>query len=273
MDAPLFSVRMRASVRGRHLAGAERLVPLADVSLITSDLMSRAISCADGAADDVQCHAERIDSNSISRTGLPDVCTWQVNGYQEGRAVAAKLLARAGVDQDVAGQAVQLLADGAGPDGTVMRGAVIMDAVTGERLESDRSRGVRASRMDVAIECRPDIEAGLSRAGLGHRRVLEALVLAGKVLSAPGVVAELCWSDDPNYLTGYVADPVYGYQRISLLKTAGDWHGGRVFFVKPGITSVVELTDYLERQPVLFDRLGKIRPAARWEADREHLAK
>jgi 6-carboxyhexanoate--CoA ligase len=92
-------------------------------------------------------------------------------------------------------------------------------------------------------------------------------VLAGKVLNAPGIVAELCWSDDPEYLTGYIADPVHGYQRISLLKTAGDWHGGRVFFVRPGTSSVVELTDYLQHQPVLFDRLGKISPEARWEAD------
>jgi len=153
-----------------------------------------------------------------------------------------------------------------------MRGAVIMNALTGERLESDRARGVRASRMDVANECRPDIEARLSRAGLGHRRVLEALVLAGKVLSAPGIVAELCWSDDPDYLAGYVADPVHGYQRISLLKPADDYHGGRIFFVKPGILSIAEITNYLERQPLLFDRLGKISLPVRWEADSETLA-
>lgn len=272
MDAPLYSVRMRASLRGRHLVGAERLVPLADVSQVTSDLISRAISSADGAADDVQCHAERIDSEAIFRARLPDVRTWQVNDYQEGRAAATELLCRAGVEQAAAVIGVQLLVEGPGPGGTVMRGAVIMDAVTGERLESDLSRGVRASRMDVAIECRPDFAARLRRAGLGHRRVLEALVLAGKVLSAPGVVAELCWSDDPNYLTGYVADPVHGYQRISVLKPAGDWRGGRVFFVRPETFAIAELTAYLERQPVLFDRLGKISPAARWEADSEPLA-
>ena len=264
MDALLFSVRMRATLRGRHFAGAERSVPLSDVSQVTSDLMSRAISGPDVVADDVYCHAERIDLDSLSHARLPDISTWQVSDYRLGRAVAVELLARAGIDQDVANHAVQLLTDGAGPGGTVMRGAAMMDAATGERLERDQSRGIRVSRMDVATEYRRDFETRLDQAGLGHRRVLEALVLSGKVLSAPGIVAELCWSDDPNYLTGYVADPIHGYQRISVLKKAGDRHGGRIFFVKSGAFSIMELTDYLERQPVLFNSLGRINPATRW---------
>lgn len=265
MGVHLFSVRMRATLHGRHLAGAERIVPLSDVSQVASDLISRATSGAGAVADDVYCHAERIDPDAVSQAKLPDISTWQVSAFQEGRAVAAELLSRAGVDPDVASRAVQILAEGAGPGGTVMRGAAIMDAATGVRLERDPSRGVRASRMDVAVECRRDFEARLHRAGLGHRRVLEALVLAGKVISAPGIVAELCWSDDPEYPVGYVADPAHGYQRISALKPVGDPHGGRIFFVKPGTVSILELTNYLERHPVMFDSLGKINPAARWE--------
>ena len=238
---------------------------MSDLSQVTSELMSRVTSAADMVADDVYCHVERIDSETLSNARLPDISTWQVCDFLEGRVLAAELLCRAGVDLDVACRAVQLLADGAGPGGTVMRGAVIMDAATGERLESDPSRGVRASRMDVAVECRREFEARLQRAGLGHRRVLEALVLAGKVLSAHGVVAELCWSDDPEYSTGYVADPAHGYQRISALKSAGDQRGGRVFFVNSETISVEELTNYLERHPVMFDRLGEISPAAKWE--------
>jgi len=268
MDAPLFSVRMRATLYGRHLAGAERIVPLPEVRQVASDLISRAIADAGGAADDVYCQAERIDPVTLCRAKLPDVSTWQVNDYLEGRAVAAELLSRAGINPDVACRAVQLLAGGAGPGGTVMRGAVIMDSVTGERLERDPGRGVRVSRMDVAIECRRDFEARLHQVGLGHRRVLEALVLAGKVLGAPGVIAELCWSDDPEYPTGYVADTAHGYQRISALKSVGDERGGRVFFINPCAFSISELTAYLERKPVLFDSLGEISPAARWEPER-----
>ncbi len=264
MDTPLFSVRMRASLCGRHLAGAERIVPLSEVRQVASELMSRGIADAGSVADDVYCQAERIDPVTLWHAKLPDVSTWQVNDYREGRAVAAELLSRAGIDRDLACRGVQLLAGGAGPGETVMRGAVIMDAVTGERLEGDPGRGVRVSRMDVAMECRRDFEGRLHQAGLGHRRVLEALVLAGKVLSAPGIIAELCWSDDPEYLTGYVADPAHGYQRISSLKSVGDLRGGRIFFVRSDACSISELTDYLERKPVLFDSLGEIRPAARW---------
>ena len=140
-----------------------------------------------------------------------------------------------------------------------MRGAVIMDATTGERLETDLSRGVRVSRMDLAPECRTELERKLASAGLDHYRVLEALVLAGKVLSAPGIVAELCWSDDPNYTTGYVADLHGGYQRITALKSVGDSLGGRVFFINPAAVSIDELVDYLEYQPVLFDGSGDCR--------------
>ena len=262
MDTPIFSVRMRANRCGRHFAGAERIVPLTELGQVTSELLSRAVSGADTVADDVYCHVERIDPETLSYANLPDVSTWQASDYHEGRALARELLSRAGVDPDVASRAVRLLAEGAGPGGTVMRGAVIMDAATGERLESDPSRGVRVSRMDVAVACRRDFEAKLMRCGLGHRRVLEALVLAGKVIGAPGIVAELCWSDDPEYTTGYVADPTHGYQRISPLKSTGDPRGGRIFFVTPGTVSVAELKNYLERHPVLFDSLGEISPAA-----------
>lgn len=267
MDAPLFSVRMRATLLGRHLAGAERIVPSADVSRVAAELMSRAIADDGDSADDVYCHAERIDPARLLYARLPDLCTWPVDDWHQGREAAATLLCRAGVEPEAATTGLRLLAAGPGPGGSVMRGAVIMDAATGERLESDPARGVRVSRMDVAAACRRDFETRLQRAGLGHRRVLEALVLVGKVLLAPGMVAELCWSDDPDYAVGYVAAPAYGYQRISALKSIGDRKGGRVFFVRAGASVVAELTDFLERQPVLFDRLGAINPATRWGAE------
>jgi 6-carboxyhexanoate--CoA ligase len=90
--------------------------------------------------------------------------------------------------------------------------------------------------------------------------VAEALVLAGKVLHAPGLVAELCWSDDPAYLAGYVADPLHGYQRITRLKAAGEGFGGRALFVRPEDWQCDRFMAYLERQAVLFDELGTIVP-------------
>ncbi|MGK2904861.1 MAG: 6-carboxyhexanoate--CoA ligase [Desulfuromonadales bacterium] len=264
MDTPLYSVRMRASCKGQHLAGAERIVTDNAVCEVAAALMNRAMRCPNGQAEEIHCHVERIETAEVRYQQLPDVATYLVSNWQQGRQVAGCLLSRAGVQKDVAAQAVHLLANGAGTGGSVMRGAVIMDAKTGERLETDPSRGVRVSRMDLSPECRAALACELASAGLGHHRVQEALVLAGKVLCAPGVVAELCWSDDPHYTTGYVAALPGGYQRISDMKPVGDPRGGRVFFVNRAHVSLQELSNYLERQVVLFNASGTISPPRKW---------
>ena len=258
METSLYSVRMRASLHGRHLAGAERIVAGTVASEVLAALTQRALTCPGGPADEIHCSLERIDPAGVRYERLPDVLTCEVKDWQEGRQVAGLLLVKAGVRSEVVSQALALLADGAGPGGTVMRGAVIMDAVTGDRLEADRARGIRVSRMDLAPEFEQAFKQALAAANLGHHRVLEALVLAGKVLLAPGIVAELCWSDDPGYTAGYVADPRGGYQRIPALKPNGDRRGGRVFFINGGETSLVELVNYLERQVVLFNAAGTL---------------
>lgn len=264
MEPPLYSVRMRASCQGQHLAGAERIVDVSVVSATAAALTERAMSRSNGTVDEICCSVERIDSATVRYERLPDVATYLVNDWREGRHVASCLLSRAGVENEVATQALSLLANGAGSGGKVMRGAVLMDARTGERLEQDQSRGVRVSRMDLSPECRDVLVHELAAAGLGHHRVLEALVLAGKVLCAPGIVAELCWSDDPDYTTGYVAALSGGYQRISILKPDGDARGGRVFFCNGSDAPREELIRYLECQAVLFNASGQIASPEKW---------
>ncbi len=264
MMTSLYSVRMRASCHDRHLSGAERIVPLHAVAETTAALIERALSAHLGPPDRVHCNSEQIDPATVQFAKLPDVRSYQVASVQEGRRVATALLVDAGLSTDCAAHAVATLAEGAGPEGSVMRGAVLMDAATGERLEEDPVRGVRVTRMDILSSCRPDVEVLLATAGLGHHRVLEALVLSGKVLQAPGIIAELCWSDAPDYVTGYVSAPQSGYQRISQLKKTGDKRGGRVFFVDRSKVTLSALVEYLERQPVLFDAPGTIAPLKKW---------
>ncbi len=261
MEGSLYSVRMRASKRGCHVCGAERIVAESEVVKLTADLTRRALHAGNGKPDEVHCTVERVAAEAISYFRLPDITINRVDDYREGRDLAEQLMVKAGVSQAVAGQAVSLLARGAGPDGQVMRGAVIMDMASGQRLEEVPARGVRVSRMDLTSNCRAELEPLLSGAGLGHRRVIEALTLAGKVMRAPGIVAELCWSDDPLYTTGYVAAPQLGYQRISALKEPGDPLGGRVLFVDSRLVDLKELVDYLELRPVLFETIGQILPA------------
>jgi len=263
MERQLYSLRMRASRGGHHQSGAERVIAAAEVATVTAALMARAMNTSGPPPDAVHCSLECLEPASIRQAVLPDISTFLVGGWRAGRCLANRLLVRAGVSERAASRALELLAEGAGCEGSVMRGAVVMNAQTGERLEGDISRGVRVSRMDLASEARPAIEALLAAVGLGHHRVIEALVLAAKVLGAPGIVAELCWSDDPDYLIGYVADPRYGYQRISNLKQQGDLRGGRVFFVSLD-RALDSLLEYLERRPVLFTALGRINAPRDW---------
>jgi 6-carboxyhexanoate--CoA ligase len=101
--------------------------------------------------------------------------------------------------------------------------------------------------MDAATQL--NITGLLAKKGLANDHVREAMILATKVAAAQGMVAELCWSDDPEYTAGYVASGK-GYFRFPHLKEYGNPVGGRVFFVDPAV-DIEALTDYLEKQPVL----------------------
>ena len=46
----------------------------------------------------------------------------------------------------------------------------------------------------------------------------EAIVLATKVANCPGIIGEICISDDPEYVTGYVSSKEIGYRRIKKMK-------------------------------------------------------
>lgn len=255
-------MRMRAERLGDHCCGAERIAAARELPHLAAEMMARALACG-ATPDAVHCTVERLPGE-IRLCSLPAVRTFEVVDWLAGRSCARALLLKAGVAPAAADGALQLLAAGPAPGGRVMRGAMLVDARTGARLEPDRARGVRVSRMDLEPAARERILAALAAAGLGHRRVAEALVLAGKVLQAPGVVAELCWSDDPSYLSGYVADPAHGYQRITRLKAAGDARGGRALFVRCEGWDRDRFIDYLERQPVLFDAVGPLVPAQPW---------
>ena len=162
-----------------------------------------------------------------------------------GRKAAVEELVKAGVSTEAAAAGISSIINLQDS----MRGAMLLDADTGLRVDSLGERGVRVSKMDCDNSER--YEARLLEKGLLGDHVREALVLASKVASAVGVVAELCWSDDPEYVTGYVASAKYGYKRIPVMKEYGSPIGGRVFFVEQG-TDVQKLITYLQDQVVLI---------------------
>ena len=125
-----------------------------------------------------------------------------------------------------------------------MRGAMLYDIATGTRLEPDQLRGVRATYMDA-------LHSSVVDSCKNHFN--EAIVLATKVANAPGMVAELCISDDPNYVTGYVASKELGYVRIMKMKEMNDENGGRIFLFDSRKAKAENCIEYLQKKKVLVD--------------------
>jgi len=265
MSPDLYSIRMHASAGGTHLSGAERLAPATELERLTAELVGRALAHPRGVAEQIRLSVEAIPVEALHRGRLPDLQTVRVTGWEQGRRAALHYLAAAGVSAEAAGSAMEQLAQGAAPDGQSLRGAMLVDAQSGERLEPDRARGVRASRMDLTPAAAAELRRGLAPLGLDNLHVREALVLAAKVLAAPGIVAELCWSDDPDYTAGYVAAPALGYVRFPHLKPLGEERGGRAFFVRSDGLDLAALIEHLERSVLLIDEIGALHGPTDWK--------
>jgi len=265
MEKGLNSIRMRAERDGQHISGAERLVDLSQLDTVAVEMLQRALQHPRGPVEQITLQVDCLDDIDIQTGGLPDLHNNLVTDWQQGRECAREMLFDCGVTYTAIDNAMQTLAAGAAPDGKSMRGAMLIDADNGKRLEQDQARGVRVSRMDLSRTARQQLKRALAEHQLDNVHVIEALTLAAKVITAPAVVAELCWSDDPDYLAGYVASVKRGYQRINYLKPAGEERGGRAFFVRYGAEHSMTLVDWLEKQPFLIERIGRIFPARPWK--------
>lgn len=260
----LYSVKMRAAqggpheAGGKHISGAERIVPAAEVAAAAGQLVLRAQGHERGRPDFINIKIEGLAGEEIRElTSLP-VYTLHTGDCREGLLLTGKLFELAGIEPEVARQAMKYLLEGPAPGGGNMRGAVLLDIRTGCRLEPDASRGVRVACMDYHPSAVRELEQKLTVHGLNNNHVREALCLATKVASVPSIAAELCWSDDPGYTAGYVASAGLGYLRLEHLKEKGSERGGRVFFFDPRRGQPEEAISRLEREPCLITGLGKI---------------
>jgi 6-carboxyhexanoate--CoA ligase len=258
----LASVRMRAvDAGGRHLCGAERLVPEAEAEEVAALLRRRARERG-AAPQAIRVAVERVPETAVRRVpALPVTMVLAPEAGDPGgaRRAADRLLERAGVAPSAIDAAFRLL--GEGPP---MRGAALLDARTGLRREADRARGVRVTRLDYAPEAREAVRAALDAAGLAHFRTREALAIASKA-AACGVLAEVCWSDEPEYEPGYVAAPLFGYVRFPRFRPSGA-RGGRALFLPPG-ADAAEIARRLQREPVLLVGPPAVRAARRLPHD------
>ncbi len=246
MDKKLFSIRMRASKGDIHISGAERIVSERDIDNAVSGLVSRANTHKRGIPTNITITIDSLEGREILPLPPLPVRSLYASEVSVGREQAIAELIKAGVTETAAMSAIAAITAG-----NSRHGAIIMDSLFGNRLDTDGAKGIRARSVDYDESYLPIITRDIESAGLSRSRIADALALATKVAGAPGAVAELCISDDPGYITGYVASPKYGYIRITPLKSEGDFAGGRVFFVDRDRFNLGAYTTYMRETPVL----------------------
>ena len=224
----------------QHISGAERIVGRDSVEVVCSAMVRRAMTHSKGDPDFINVKIEKVHESDIQILKALPVTRVDVDTWQEGLEKTFGLIAPLMGSGCGLREKLQELLRATFP----MRGAMLYDIATGERLEPDHERGVRATYMDALHSSEVD----------GCKNHFnEAIVLATKVANAPGMVAEFCVSDDPNYVTGYVASRELGYVRIMKMKEMGDENGGRIFLFDSRKASAEECIEYLQKKKVLVD--------------------
>lgn len=225
-----FSVKMRASQNDHHISGAERIVSADAVGEVCAAMSARAFNHSKGRPDFINISVREIDPEAIVQVPFLPVEVAECDDPVAARELVVNLLNPITPHADGIWELLTSVRH--------LRGAMLIDAATGTRLEPDQARGVRVTNMDAVR----------SSEVLGKDRVTEAQVLAAKVAHHPAVLTEVCISDDPEYTTGYVADHSR-YLRVPNMKPEHSEIGGRVFIVDA--TRMDGLIQYLEETPVL----------------------
>ena len=241
----IYSLKMRASKHTgsiqEHVSGAEKILPQQELPQQMEALLSRALHHAKGKADFINLKIEAVAPENLQYIEALPVSTHEAATPAEGRQFMCQIMTELGLTPDKCQKILELFQATYG-----MRGAMLLDVDTLERLEPDQQRGIRATYMDSIA---PKGEAKAICDGKNHFQ--EALVLASKVLSAPNIIGELCMSDDPDYITGYIATRDKGYIRITQLKEMGCPDGGRIFLYRGPKSQVEDCIQYLQEQRVL----------------------
>lgn len=239
-DENYYSIKMRASKSGDHISGAERIVNSRATSQVVEALATRALHHSKGTPDFINIKLEQVNFKKLQHLQALPVRTECVHTPEEGIQVVKRILSKVG-DLDIS-TIFKLFRETYS-----MRGAMLLDADSLERLEPDKDRGVRATYMDAEF-------SSTANAG-GKNHYAEAIVLATKVANAPGIIGEICISDDPDYVTGYVATKEEGYVRITCMKKMGSPDGGRIFLYRGPKEKVAECIRFLEKVPVIIDNV------------------
>lgn len=264
----IYSIKMRAAEcgdpkkGGKHISGAERIVTKAEIKKVMNDLVDRAFNHPKGLCDFLNISLLEVKEASLKRVSSLDISTVKVDDYKVGREKAVEIMDKVGMQEGRAKKIMEFL-ENVGP----LKGAAIIDINTLERLDDPSKKGVRVTSLDWEEGIKKELLEKLEKHNLGNVHVSEAVCLASKTLSAPGIVCELCWSDDPDYTAGYVASSKFGYVRITELKPFNEEVGGRIFCFDSSKASFKECIDYLRKQAVLVSKIPIIHEAFVFEEE------
>lgn len=246
---------MRASRKGRHISGAEGLYEDEKAAgRAVRAYTARALEHTRGKPDELVITVEEIKRKPKTLAALP-VSTLKCKSPKEAEEAVIKILAAHGISPRSRKKAFGIM-----KSKNTMRGAALLSAKSARRLEPGPVRGVRISRTGIDKKAQASLSKRLALRGINTDTVKEALVLASKAAACPVVTAELCFSDDPHYSTGYVASGRLGYLRVPKIKKMGSPHGGRVLFITEDASEkqVQAAIRYLERTPALIREIMEI---------------
>ena len=240
----LYSIKVRTSLKDKHISGAERIVPKEKIPEVVKSLLERQ-NHKDFDFSNVK--VERLNTQPVFIEKSLRIKNKKFDTWEDSFKFAVDFLADyLALEKGSLKEILTQLYTGASPKKDNMRGAIIV-SLEKKRLEKDPYRGVRTVLTDFID--REGVEQKLLSLGY-TARTTDALAVSTKNLVYPDILAEFCISDDEDYTTGYIA--VKGtYMRLSPLKPLGLPKGGRVYFVKPK-TDIEKLYEYLEKTPVLI---------------------
>lgn len=221
---------MHAQKGGAHISGAERIVEESAIESSVSGLINRAMTHSNGKSDKISIKIELIEQELLIVPPL-SVSEPSIASPSEAKELFRSILDEMALPSS---EILELFYSLSG-----MRGAVLLDVKSMERLESSHDRGIRATCMDYE-----------GNTGGAKNHFKEALCLSSKVAACPYIIGEMCISDDPDYTTGYFASSGRGYIRISNIKEKGAPRGGRIFLFSGERENVRDCIDYLENKAV-----------------------
>lgn len=239
----LHSIKMRSSKDNKHISGAESIVDEDNLETAVSRLIKRALTHSKGKAENINIKIEKLDEEKIIFLEPLKVTTVEVENTIQGFKCVKYLLNKLGIDDEKSNKILKIF-----KQASCMRGAILLDINTLERLEPDKDRGIRATYMDFENSNTDR----LTKESGQNTHFIEALALATKVINCPYIIGEICYSDDPNYTAGYISSKKYGYVRILHLKEFGDESGGRIFLYDSSLDNVQDCIDYIEKSKTII---------------------